>query len=41
MPFISVVSGCFNEEYNVSELCRQVREVMGSLPPREGDPYTY
>jgi polyisoprenyl-phosphate glycosyltransferase len=41
MPFISVVSGCFNEAENVEELSRQVREVMESLPPREGDPYTY
>jgi polyisoprenyl-phosphate glycosyltransferase len=41
MPVISVVSGCFNEEDNVSELCRQVREVVESLPPRDGDPYTY
>ena len=41
MPFISVVSGCFNEEDNVSELCRQICEVMQSLPPRDGEPYTY
>ena len=41
MPFISVVSGCFNEGDNVAELCRQVREVMEGLPPRDGDPYTY
>jgi len=41
MPFISVVSGCFNEGDNVLDLCGQVREVMESLPPCDGDPYTY
>ena len=32
MPFISVVSGCYNEEDNVVELYRQVREAMRSIP---------
>jgi polyisoprenyl-phosphate glycosyltransferase len=41
MPFISVVTACYNEEANVEELCRQVRAVMEDLPPRQGDPYTY
>jgi glycosyltransferase involved in cell wall biosynthesis len=41
MPYVSVVTPCFNEEDNVAELCRRVREVMESLPPRDGEPYTY
>jgi polyisoprenyl-phosphate glycosyltransferase len=45
MPFLSVVTGCYNEEENVAELCAQVRGVMESLPPREqpsgARPYTY
>jgi polyisoprenyl-phosphate glycosyltransferase len=41
MPFLSVVTGCYNEQENVAELCIQVREVMKALPPREGEPYTY
>jgi glycosyltransferase involved in cell wall biosynthesis len=41
MPFISVVTACYNEEENVAEVCAQVRAVMESLPPRDGDPYTY
>jgi glycosyltransferase involved in cell wall biosynthesis len=41
MPFVSVVTACYNEEENVAEVCRQVREVMESLPPRTGEPYTY
>ncbi len=36
MPFISIVSPCFNEELNVEELYRQVKEVIASLPG-----YTY
>jgi glycosyltransferase involved in cell wall biosynthesis len=36
MPFISVVSGCYNEEDNVDELYRQVRDAINSLPG-----YTY
>jgi CDP-6-deoxy-D-xylo-4-hexulose-3-dehydrase len=32
MPFISVVSGCFNEEDNVDELHRQVRDAIASIP---------
>ena len=46
MPFISVVTGCYNEAENVEELVRQVRAVMESLPPRDlpdggPEPYTY
>src|SRR5664280_2859374 len=41
MPFISVVTACYNEEENVAEVCAQVRAVMESLPPRDGDSYTY
>ncbi len=41
MPFISVVTACFNEEENVREVYSQVRAVVESLPPREGEPYTY
>ena len=41
MPFISVVTACYNEEQNVDEVYRQVREVVESLPPRDGEPYTY
>jgi len=41
MPFISVVTACYNEEQNVAELHRQVREVVQSLPPRAGEPYTW
>ena len=36
MPFISVVTGCFNEEPNVRDLYEQVRVVVESLPG-----YTY
>ena len=36
MPFISVVSGCYNEEENVDELYVAVREVIRTLPG-----YTY
>ena len=36
MPFISVVTGCFNEELNVRDLYEQVRVVVESLPG-----YTY
>lgn len=32
MPFISVVSGCYNEEDNVEELYVQVRDAIRSLP---------
>ena len=32
---ISVVVPCFNEEGNVEELCRQVREVFSKLPEYE------
>jgi glycosyltransferase involved in cell wall biosynthesis len=32
MPFISVVSGCFNEEENVDDLHAQVRDVMLRIP---------
>ena len=46
MPFLSVVTACFNEEENVDEIVRQVRGVMESLPPRAqpdggSEPYTY
>jgi glycosyltransferase involved in cell wall biosynthesis len=41
MPFISIVTACFNEEENIAEVQRQVREVMETLPPRDGEPYTY
>jgi polyisoprenyl-phosphate glycosyltransferase len=41
MPFISVVTACFNEEENVRELYEQVRAVVESLPPRDGQHYTY
>ncbi len=32
MRFVSVVTGCFNEEENVAELYRQVAEVFSELP---------
>lgn len=32
MPLISVVTPCYNEEENVEELYRQVREVFATLP---------
>ncbi len=46
MPFLSVVTACFNEEENVEEIVGQVRAVMESLPPRAqpdggSEPYTY
>ena len=41
MPHLSVVTACFNEEPNVAEVYRRVREVMESLSPRDGEPYTY
>jgi glycosyltransferase involved in cell wall biosynthesis len=41
VPFVSVVTACYNEEDNVEEVCRRVREVMESLPPRAGEPYSY
>jgi polyisoprenyl-phosphate glycosyltransferase len=41
MPHLSVVTACYNEEQNVDEVYRRVREVMESLPPRDGEPYTY
>jgi glycosyltransferase involved in cell wall biosynthesis len=41
MPFISVVTACYNEEQNVAEVHRQVREAMQSLPPRDGEAYTW
>jgi glycosyltransferase involved in cell wall biosynthesis len=46
VPFLSVVTACFNEEDNVEEVARQVRAVMESLPPRAqpdggSEPYAY
>lgn len=41
VPFISIVTACFNEEDNIAEVHRQVREVVESLPPRGDEPYTY
>ena len=41
MPFLSVVSGCYNEVDNVDELYRQVVAVVEGLPPRDGEPYTH
>jgi glycosyltransferase involved in cell wall biosynthesis len=46
VPFISVVTACFNEEENVEEIAHQVRGVMEGLPPRAlpdggSEPYTY
>ena len=37
MPFISIVSGCYNEEGNVRELCQRVSQVMADSLPN----YTY
>jgi glycosyltransferase involved in cell wall biosynthesis len=36
MPFISIVSGCFNEEENVDELYAEVRDAIRTMPG-----YTY
>jgi len=46
VPFLSVVTACYNEEENVEEIVRQVRGVMESLPLRAkpdggSEPYTY
>jgi glycosyltransferase involved in cell wall biosynthesis len=41
VPYISVVTACYNEEENVAEVYRQVRAVVENLPPRDGEPYTY
>ena len=41
MPFLSIVTACYNEEQNVDEVYGQVRAVMESLPAKEGEPYTY
>jgi len=46
VPFLSVVTACYNEEENVEDTVRQVRGVMESLPPRAqpdggSEPYTY
>lgn len=32
MPFISIVTGCFNEEENVEELYAQIRDAVATLP---------
>src|ERR1035438_8026928 len=37
MPFISIVTGCYNEEANVRELWERVARVMSAELPR----YTY
>jgi len=36
MPFISIVTGCFNEEENVDELYKEIRDAIATLPG-----YTY
>lgn len=41
VPFISIVTACYNEEENVAEIYRQVRAVVKGLPPRDGEPYSY
>lgn len=41
MPFLSIVTACYNEEENVAEVYRQVQEVVENLPPRGSEPYTY
>jgi len=41
VPFISVVTACYNEEENVAEVYRQVRAVVETLPPRNGESFTY
>lgn len=41
MPFISVVTACYNEEENVEAVYREVRTVVENLPSRNGEPYTY
>jgi polyisoprenyl-phosphate glycosyltransferase len=41
MPFISIVTACFNEEENIRDVYGQVRTVVEGLPPRGDDPYTY
>jgi glycosyltransferase involved in cell wall biosynthesis len=35
MKKISVVSGCYNEEGNVGEMCRQVKDIFKALPQYE------
>jgi len=37
LPFISIVSGCYNEQDNVRELCQRVSQVMADSLPN----YTY
>jgi len=46
VPFLSVVTACYNEEDNVEELVRQVSAVMEDLSPRallgaDPEPYAY
>jgi glycosyltransferase involved in cell wall biosynthesis len=41
MPFISIVTACFNEEENIRDVYDQVRTVVEGLSPRGDDPYTY
>jgi glycosyltransferase involved in cell wall biosynthesis len=46
VPFLSIVTACYNEEENVEETVLQVRAVMESLSPRAlpdsgSEPYTF
>jgi len=41
VPFISIVTACYNEEDNVAEIYRQVRDVVEGLPAGPRGPYTY
>jgi polyisoprenyl-phosphate glycosyltransferase len=41
VPFVSVVTACYNEEENIAEVYGQVRSVLESLPARGGEAYTY
>src|SRR5258708_12129907 len=38
MPFISIVSGCYNEEENVDELYKQIRDAMPPMPASTYNP---
>jgi glycosyltransferase involved in cell wall biosynthesis len=41
VPFLSVITGCFNEVENVEDLYGQVAAVIDGLPPRDGEAYTH